>query len=83
MLNELYMHSIQRYSIQIRFKERSFMSFLNRIWVAGVFWGNYCVYAREYPYCVSWENKAVSWRAYSVSKRNKEKYEWRRIRSFL
>lgn len=35
MLNELYMYSIQRYSIQIRFKERSFMSFLNRIWVAG------------------------------------------------
>ena len=35
MLNELCMFSIQRYSIQIRFKERSFMSFLNRIWVAG------------------------------------------------
>lgn len=35
MLKEFYMYSIQRYSIQIRFKERSFMSFLNRIWVAG------------------------------------------------
>ena len=35
MLKGLCMFSIQRYSIQIRFKERSFMSFLNRIWVAG------------------------------------------------
>lgn len=52
MFKELYMYSIQRYSIQIRFKERSFMSFLNRIWVAGGR-GNYCVYVREYPYCVS------------------------------
>lgn len=52
MLKGLCMFSIQRYSIQIRFKERSFMSFLNRIWVAGG-GGNYCVYVREYPYCVS------------------------------
>lgn len=35
MLKGLCMFSIQRYSIQIRFKERSFMSFLNRIWVVG------------------------------------------------